>query len=79
MRVSEITSKDPGEHVLLNYEYTYDKMDNILTKASEHGDYEYQYDDLYRLLSSSGFLSASGGIRGFLRVFLRLVRGNHSK
>ena len=33
-------------------------MDNITAKASEHGDYEYQYDDLYRLLSSSGL---SGG------------------
>ena len=61
MRVTEITSKDPGENVLLNYEYAYDKMDNILTKASEHGDYEYQYDDLYRLLSSSG---SSGGSSG---------------
>ena len=49
MRVKEITTKDPGQNVLLNYQYTYDKMDNINAKATEHGDYQYNYDDLYRL------------------------------
>jgi RHS repeat-associated protein len=34
---------------LLNYQYTYDKMDNIESKTTEHGDYQYNYDDLYRL------------------------------
>ena len=36
----------------MNYQYTYDKMDNITTKASEHGDYQYDYDDLYRLMTA---------------------------
>jgi RHS repeat-associated protein len=49
MRVKEITTKDPGQNELLNYQYTYDKMDNIVDKATEHGDYAFNYDDLYRL------------------------------
>ncbi len=36
----------------LNKELTYDKMDNITTKQTEHGNYDYGYDDLYRLTSS---------------------------
>jgi len=49
MRVKRITSRDPGSNVLLNFEYSHDKMDNITAKNTEHGDYGYQYDDLYRL------------------------------
>jgi large repetitive protein len=29
-----------------------DKMDQITAKASEHGDYQYDYDDLYRLMTA---------------------------
>ena len=50
MRVKSITARDPEQNVLLNYEYTFDKMDNISKKATEHGNYEYGYDDLYRLI-----------------------------
>ena len=49
MRVKSITAKDPGQNVVMSYLYTYDKMDNITTKATDHGPYEYGYDDLYRL------------------------------
>ncbi|MCJ7547059.1 MAG: RHS domain-containing protein [Deltaproteobacteria bacterium] len=49
MRVKQITTKDPAQNVLLNYQYIYDKMDNIKTKNTEHGNYQYSYDDLYRL------------------------------
>jgi RHS repeat-associated protein len=49
MRIKQITSKDPGANVMLNYQYDYDKMDNITAKATEHGPYAYGYDDLYRL------------------------------
>ena len=49
MRVKEITAKDPGQNMLLNYQYTYDKMDNIASKQTEHGNYAYGYDNLYRL------------------------------
>ena len=49
MRVKSITAKDPGQNVLLNYQYTFDKMDNITSKVTGQGDYAYDYDDLYRL------------------------------
>ena len=49
MRVEQITSKDPAGNPLLKYVYTYDSMDNITAKTTEHGDYEYSYDELYRL------------------------------
>ena len=51
MRVESITAKDPAQNVLMNYQYTHDKMDNITSKATEHGNYTYGYDELYRLAS----------------------------
>jgi len=52
MRVKEITAKDPAQNILMTFRYDYDKVDNILNKDTEHGNYEYQYDDLYRLTSA---------------------------
>jgi len=49
MRVKSITAKDPGQNDLLSYQYDYDKMDNITSKVTGHGNYDYNYDDLYRL------------------------------
>lgn len=49
MRVTQIASTDPGDNLRLQYDYGYDKSDNIVSKQTEHGDYDYQYDDLYRL------------------------------
>ncbi|MCJ8503060.1 fibronectin type III domain-containing protein [Desulfatitalea alkaliphila] len=49
MRIKRITTTDPGDNPQLNYTYTYDMMDNIIAKQTEHGDYAYDYDDLYRL------------------------------
>lgn len=39
MRVKSIVAKDPGQNNLLNYQYTYDKMDYITDKTTEHGNY----------------------------------------
>jgi len=52
MRINSITSKDPGQNPLMNYNYTYDKMDNIVSKITEQGDYVYDYDELYRLTTT---------------------------
>jgi YD repeat-containing protein len=52
MRINSITAKDPGQNPLMNYQYTYDKMDNIVSKVTDHGNYTYMYDDLYRLASA---------------------------
>ncbi len=49
MRLKSIMAKDPGQNVVMGYQYSYDKMDNIIEKATEHGPYDYGYDDLYRL------------------------------
>ncbi|MGD9158472.1 MAG: RHS repeat-associated core domain-containing protein, partial [Desulfobacteraceae bacterium] len=53
MRVKSIVAKDPGGNDVINYQYSYDKMDNILTKDTEHGSYSYEYDDFYRLTGLS--------------------------
>ncbi len=34
---------------IMNYQYSYDNVNNILTKTTEHGDYTYVYDQLYRI------------------------------
>ena len=52
MRIRQITTRDPGQNTVLDYSYTYDNMDNITEKATEHGAYDYGYDDLYRLVSA---------------------------
>jgi RHS repeat-associated protein len=49
MRTQAITVKDPLQNAIMGYTYTYDKMDNIKGKATEHGPYAYDYDELYRL------------------------------
>ena len=49
MRLNSISIQDPGKNDLMNYQYGYDRMDNILTKNTEHGNYSYEYDDLYQL------------------------------
>ena len=49
MRIKEITSRDPGENPVMDYDYSYDRMDNITAKRTNQGDYIYGYDDLYRL------------------------------
>ena len=49
MRTTSITAKDPGSNPTMEYSYTFDPMDNITAKTTEHGDYAYTYDNLYRL------------------------------
>ena len=61
MRVKLITSKDPGQNILLNYQYNYDKVDNIVSKTTEHGNYGYGYDALYRLTGVDNPVQADEG------------------
>ena len=49
MRLTEIKVNDPGQAAILKYTYSYDPESNITQKQTEHGDYTYQYDSLYRL------------------------------
>ena len=61
MRVKSIAAKDPAQNILLNYQYNYDKMDNITAKVTEHGEYDYGYDDLYRLTSADNPVQTDEG------------------
>ncbi|MFZ0725147.1 MAG: fibronectin type III domain-containing protein, partial [Desulfobacterales bacterium] len=58
MRVKSITARDPGQNLLMDYKYSYDKMDNITSKATEHGPYDYDYDNLYRLAAAENPVQA---------------------
>lgn len=49
MRLNTLTATDPGGNPLLDYAYTYDEVGNIVTKATEHGMYGYDYDASSRL------------------------------
>ncbi len=49
MRARTILSKDPSQNPVMNYQYTYDKMDNIKTRNTQTNNYAYTYDNLYRL------------------------------
>jgi RHS repeat-associated protein len=57
MRATRITSLNPGDpsgqSPIQDYQYNYDKMDNIVSKQTEHGDYGYGYDALYRLTAAA--------------------------
>jgi RHS repeat-associated protein len=52
MQLTGIEVKDPGQNRQMHYQYAYDKVGNITGKATEHGAYVYQYDDLYRLIEA---------------------------
>jgi len=52
MRLENVTVKDPGGNIMMRHDYAYDKVDNIVGKSTEHGDYAYTYDGLYRLTAS---------------------------
>jgi RHS repeat-associated protein len=52
MRIQSLTVTDPGGTPLLNYQYSYDEVGNILTKTTEHGNYTYGYDAVSRLLTA---------------------------
>jgi len=49
MRLESKVVKEPAESVVLDYGYEYSPTSNIVAKATEHGEYSYSYDELYRL------------------------------
>jgi len=48
-RMSSNTLMDPAQNALTTVLYGYDPVGNILSQGTEHGDYTYGYDNLYRL------------------------------
>jgi len=49
MRLKAIIAKDPGQNPSMTRDYTYSAAGNIDVKSTEHGTYQYQYDELQRL------------------------------
>ncbi len=52
MQLKGIAITDPAQNPIMNYQYTYDDVGNIDTKTTEHGLYDYDYDNLYRLTNA---------------------------
>ena len=52
MRVKAVIASDPAQNPVMTRGYTYTSGGNIESKATEHGTYTYQYDELYRLTSA---------------------------
>jgi RHS repeat-associated protein len=52
LRLTQIQVKNPGQGEVMNYQYDYDSVDSLKTKDTEHGNYSYTYDDLYRLTTA---------------------------
>ncbi|WP_183701993.1 RHS repeat-associated core domain-containing protein, partial [Marinobacter oulmenensis] len=48
-RMASNSLKDPAQQSLMNVVYGYDSVGNITGQSTEHGEYSYGYDDLYRL------------------------------
>ncbi len=52
MQMKELAVKDPGKNLLMAHQYEHSPAGNITAKKTEHGDYGYQYDRLYRLIEA---------------------------
>lgn len=48
-----IVVKDPAQHVLSQLQYSYGKMQEILAKDTDTGNYSYTYNDAYRLTEAA--------------------------
>lgn len=45
----DITVKGPADNTLMQYRYGFNPVGDIVSKATEHGNYRYAYDAVYRL------------------------------
>jgi RHS repeat-associated protein len=57
MQIKSMVSKDPGQNSVMTRSYQYNPLGNITEKLTEHGNYNYQYDDLQRLTEAVNPLS----------------------
>ena len=53
LQPKSISVKDPTQTPLMSYNYDYLPTGNISAKNTEHGNYTYQYDELYRLTGAT--------------------------
>jgi RHS repeat-associated protein len=59
MQPKTIEVKDVAQTSLMAYGYGYSASGNITSKTTEHGNYGYQYDQLYRLINAANPTPAS--------------------
>ena len=52
-QLTGITAKDPAANPLVDYGYSRSDSGQVTKKATEHGDYDYNYDNLYRLTQAT--------------------------
>ena len=52
MQLKSLAVKDPAQNALMGYNYDYSPAGNVTGKNTEHGNYTYQYDELYRLIAA---------------------------
>ncbi|MGA1871974.1 MAG: RHS repeat-associated core domain-containing protein [bacterium] len=51
-RIKKIQSQDASNDIFIDYIYSRDTVGNVVSKATEHGNYTYFYDKTYQLLST---------------------------
>ena len=52
MQDQAISAADPAGNTVMSRDYARDLEGSILAKNTEHGDYAYEYDDVYQLVSA---------------------------
>ncbi len=63
MRVTAIAVKFI-QGVMLNQQYAYDKVDNLLSEHTEHGNNSYSHDARYRLTQATNSMLLDSGAYG---------------
>ena len=58
MQIDTISVSDPGQNIILGYDYQYSPTGNIVVKATQHGNNSYEYDELNRLIHSDNSIVA---------------------
>jgi RHS repeat-associated protein len=53
MELKSSSVRGPAQNLLMSYNYEYSPAGSVKTKNTEHGNYAYQYDELYRLTGST--------------------------
>jgi large repetitive protein len=53
MRPKTKVVTNPLQQTLMDYQYEYSPTDSLIKKITEHGEYTYEYDKLYRLLKAT--------------------------
>lgn len=53
-KLTDLTVLDSAKNTILKHQYTYDDVGNIKSQQTNFDNFEYDYDDLYRLTAATG-------------------------